>query len=309
MNDQNLFDFNDDAIAAPETPVSSAAQAVSQTGANGSRDSESQATLRYLLCYEGLEVSLDAQMAMNDDAIREAFKSSFPGIATLHFTRAISNGVLRITGVKEPTALGSIDGHLTGSAPDSAPIAPDVSADVGAAAQLTYLLCIEGRELPIDAETAADDEHLKAALSTAYPEATTAEVTRTTKDGMQRITVIKRGGPKGTGARNRKKTRRVITRLTRVAIQSDEDEGWRIEAALGRLIVAPRRFNPLIATHFELERQRQAGQLDLLTLMMTQGQIERALIEGPKEAQQMGRALTRLIESPATAWQRVPVGF
>ncbi|NJM39382.1 MAG: hypothetical protein HC853_00740 [Anaerolineae bacterium] len=94
-----------------------------------------------------------------------------------------------------------------------------------------------------------------------------------------------------------------------IAVQPDEDETLRIEGALSRLMVAPRRFNPLIATHFELERQRQAGELDLLTLMLCQGQIERALVEGPKEAQQMEQALTRMIASPATAWQRVPVGF
>ena len=41
----------------------------------------------------------------------------------------------------------------------------------------------------IDAEIAADDDSTKAALATAYPEITTAEVTRTTKDGVQRITV------------------------------------------------------------------------------------------------------------------------
>ena len=65
----------------------------------------------------------------------------------------------------------------------------------------------------------------------------------------------------------------------------------------------------MIATHFELEKQRQTGQLDLLTLMLCQGQIERALIEGPKEALHMEQALMRMIESPATAWRRVPVGF
>lgn len=173
---------------------------------------------------------------------------------------------------------------------------------------LKYLLCIEGKELPVDAEIAADDDSIKAALATAYPEITTAEVTRATKDGQQRITVIKRGGPKGTGSLVKKQVRRVKTRPVLIAIQA-EDETQRIDGAQRRLMIAPRRFNPLIATHFELEKQRQAGQLDLLTLMLCQGQIERALVEGPKEAQQMEQALTRMIESPATAWRRVLVGF
>ena len=311
MNNDNLFDFNDELNAAPTAPVTLAVQELDPKGTNETRGSEGVAPLQYLLCCEGLELAIDAQMAMNDDAIRTTFVNSLPEIATTKFTRAVSDGVLRVTGVKQPMPMVGVDAPalVSTSAPTTAkPGTTEESAEV-VVPQLTYLLCIEGKELAIDAEIAADDDSIKAALATAYPEITTAEVTRTTKDGQQRITVIKRGGPKGTGSLDQRQVRRVKTRLVQVATQSDHDEVERIGRAMNRMMTAPRRFNPLIAVHYELEQQRQAGQLDLITLMLCQGQIERALIEGPKEAQQMERALARMIESPPAAWRRVPVGF
>ncbi|NJM39383.1 MAG: hypothetical protein HC853_00745 [Anaerolineae bacterium] len=91
----------------------------------------------------------------------------------------------------------------TGSAHEKPGTASSPTTPVTPLTSLTYVLCIEGKELPIDAEIAADDDSIKTALATAYPEITTAEVTRTTKEGVQRITVIKRGGPKGNGSAKR----------------------------------------------------------------------------------------------------------
>lgn len=181
---------------------------------------------------------------------------------------------------------------------------PDAStATTATPLTLSYVLSIEGQRISIDADMAADDDSIKRALASLYPEITTAEITRATQDGVQTITVIKRGGPKG----NKRSARRVVRRVYKYGVMQTDAE--RIVSALDRLSYAPRRFNPMIAMHNELLRQREAGQLDLLTLMLSQHRIERALVEGPKEAQDIEQAVNRLAAAPAVAWSLAPVGF
>src|SRR5262245_32253241 len=56
---------------------------------------------------------------------------------------------------------------------------------------------IEGQEVEIEDEIAKDDEMLRTALKTAWPDAANATFTRKTEDGVLTVRVQKKAGTKG----------------------------------------------------------------------------------------------------------------
>jgi hypothetical protein len=75
------------------------------------------------------------------------------------------------------------------------------------------------------------------------------------------------------------------------------------------LMEAPAHVNPLIAAYLAFRRLEHAGELDLETLMLTRGAIDRALETGPKEESETLAALRVLIEAVPVPARHVPEGF
>lgn len=56
---------------------------------------------------------------------------------------------------------------------------------------------VEGQKLEIPAELASDDEKLKKSLAVAMPEVANATISRSKKEGVETITIVKKSGVKG----------------------------------------------------------------------------------------------------------------
>ena len=59
------------------------------------------------------------------------------------------------------------------------------------------VIIVEGQRFTMPDEDAAVDERVKDALKVAFPEVTTANISRETKDGVMHVTVVKQAGRKG----------------------------------------------------------------------------------------------------------------
>lgn len=62
---------------------------------------------------------------------------------------------------------------------------------------MSYILMLEGQEIPLTDEVGATDETIRACIAPFYPEVATAEITREEVDGITRIRMVKRAGTKG----------------------------------------------------------------------------------------------------------------
>jgi hypothetical protein len=60
-----------------------------------------------------------------------------------------------------------------------------------------YVVEIEGQKIPVPDEIGSDDAKVKQALAPFYPDAANAMITRTEKDGVTMVNVVKRAGTKG----------------------------------------------------------------------------------------------------------------
>jgi UPF0288 family protein (methanogenesis marker protein 3) len=60
-----------------------------------------------------------------------------------------------------------------------------------------YVIAIEGQNIDLPAEIAADDAKVKSALAPYFPGAANAKIMRAEKDGVETVTVIKQAGTKG----------------------------------------------------------------------------------------------------------------
>ncbi len=60
-----------------------------------------------------------------------------------------------------------------------------------------YVAKIGESSVPLPPEIAADDNKVRAALTPYFPEASSAQVKRSVKDGVQTIELVKMAGPKG----------------------------------------------------------------------------------------------------------------
>ncbi|MDV2994850.1 MAG: hypothetical protein N4J56_004504 [Chroococcidiopsis sp. SAG 2025] len=62
---------------------------------------------------------------------------------------------------------------------------------------MPYILMLEGQEISLTDEVGATDETIRSAIAPFYPEAATAEISRSEVDGLTRIRMVKRAGTKG----------------------------------------------------------------------------------------------------------------
>lgn len=140
---------------------------------------------------------------------------------------------------------------------------------------MNYIIKIEGQDIPVPEEIGATDEMVKNALKPVFPEVANASLTRTTKDDLTTITVIKRAGSKG---------------------------GWQ------ELITAPEGRNPVITLQRDLA-DVNPNRLPVDQLLKMDRKITKAVEEGDRQNGAVGHAFHRLKKSKAIPATFVPRGF
>lgn len=138
---------------------------------------------------------------------------------------------------------------------------------------MNYNVFVEGQTIPVPEDIGSNDESVKRALTPFYPEVANAMITRTEKDGITTITVVKKAGSKG----------------------------------LTKLIACPGGMNPAIRLYEEITRCE--GALDPLELLEMDTRISAAVEEGTKQAESVRFASERLVESLPQAARMVVEGF
>ena len=132
----------------------------------------------------------------------------------------------------------------------------------------------DNQELELPDEIAKDDEQLRNALAPYAPDVRNAKLTRSTKDGVMTVTVVKQAGTLGIDP---------------------------IEA----LLKAPSHLNPAIVMHQKLAEERPG----LAELLLQKPEIDRAIKVGTDEVREAGRSCRSLIDSDAIPSESTPKGF
>jgi len=142
---------------------------------------------------------------------------------------------------------------------------------------MNYQVIVEGQTIPVPEDIGSKDEDVKRALAPFYPEIANAMITRTVKDDVTTITVVKRAGTKGSGT------------------------------GFATLIACPAGKNPAVALYEEI---RGLGtEIDSFAALMLSERIEQALAEGEKQAEAVSYAVKRLAMSQAQPSPVVVAGF
>jgi len=152
-----------------------------------------------------------------------------------------------------------------------------------------YKILIEGQTIPVPPEIGENDENVKKALAPFFPEAATAMITRTEKDGVITVNVVKRAGSKGNPTLNR---------------SAKLDAGNPLQA----LRKCREGTNPAVALYLEIS-QADPSALEAEALLALDKRISKAVEEGKEQGQQMERARRRLKESDALAAPELVAGF
>ncbi|NEU75317.1 hypothetical protein PI95_022860 [Hassallia byssoidea VB512170] len=113
---------------------------------------------------------------------------------------------------------------------------------------MNYIAIIEGQQVPIPPNTAIDDNKLRLAICTYFPEYANAEITRTTTGETTEIRLVKRAGTKGN----------CITELK----------------------FAPEQINPAFVLAWELKLLEIKNQLTLEVLISMRSQINQTIKMG-----------------------------
>ncbi|BCY18661.1 hypothetical protein hrd7_25100 [Leptolinea sp. HRD-7] len=140
---------------------------------------------------------------------------------------------------------------------------------------MEYKVFIEGQTIPVPPEIGETDDGVKNAMRPIFPEIANAQLTRTEKDGVTTITVIKKAGTKG---------------------------GWQ------DLVTAPAGRNPVILLETKLAGT-DTDQLDLDSLTEIDELITSTLEEGDRQNEMVGYALHRMKRSRPVATSTIPAGF
>ncbi len=160
------------------------------------------------------------------------------------------------------------------------------------------ILSGDGMTIDIEDEIAKSDELLKRALSPHYPDLANAFISREEKDGLLKVTVSKRAGPKGSYQIGN------ATSTNPAVLSLDE---------------APDYLNPALALAWQLYSQNSSsspagegegeGGLTLDKQLALQGEISDAILEGEAEASHLQKAIDLLKAAPHEPSHRLPKGF
>jgi hypothetical protein len=139
-----------------------------------------------------------------------------------------------------------------------------------------YQISIEGQTIPVPENIGKDDKMVKAALAPAFPEVANAAITRTEKDGVCTVTVIKKAGSKG-------------------SVSADY------------LTACPGGRNPVVDFYGEL--QQIDGEFDALRLLELEHRTGEVLKEGEAQFDAVQHARDRLANAAAQPAPYVVMGF
>jgi hypothetical protein len=156
------------------------------------------------------------------------------------------------------------------------------------------ILSGDGMTIEIEDEIARSDAMLKRALAPHYPDLANALITREEKDGLLKVTISKRAGPKGYNQ------------------ESEKGQPGLIVAALEE---APEYLNPALALAWQLIHLEPFGDgengtgLSLEERLALQKVIAEVTLEGEAEAALIEKTIRILETAPATPASQVPKGF
>lgn len=134
---------------------------------------------------------------------------------------------------------------------------------------MNYIAIIEGQQVPIPPDTAIDDNKLRLAISTYFPEYANAEITRTTTGETTEIRLVKRAGTKGN----------CITELK----------------------LAPEQINPAFVLAWELKLLEIKDQLTLEVLISMRSQINQTIKMGENWETYTDKVFKSLRQQPPTS--------
>ncbi len=156
------------------------------------------------------------------------------------------------------------------------------------------ILSGDGLTIEIEDEIARSDDLLKRALSPHYPDLANALISREEKDGLLKVTVSRRAGPKGSLQAGD------VVNPNPVVLALEE---------------APDYLNPALALAWQLYFQTSSGNnpdvkgLSLEEQLAFQAVITEAILEGEAEAAEVQKTVDRLKTVPNLPSHRLPEGF
>ncbi|AFZ28592.1 hypothetical protein Cylst_6373 (plasmid) [Cylindrospermum stagnale PCC 7417] len=144
---------------------------------------------------------------------------------------------------------------------------------------MPYILMIEGQEIPIAEEVAANDQILRDAITPFYPEIANAEITREEKNGITQIRMVKKAGTKGVGD------------------------------ILQTLIDSEHQFNPALILSWQIKMLEIQGCLNIENLILVQDELEKAITTGREWQIELEKSLHLLQQFPPIPSQKIITGF
>jgi hypothetical protein len=156
------------------------------------------------------------------------------------------------------------------------------------------ILSGDGLTIEIEDEIARSDDLLKRALSPHYPDLANALISREEKEGILKVTVSRRAGPKGS--------------LQTGKVESPNPVVLALEEA-------PDYLNPALALAWQLYFQATSGNnpdvkgLPLEEQLALQAVITEAILKGEVEASEVQKTVDRLRTAPNVPSRRLPEGF
>jgi hypothetical protein len=143
---------------------------------------------------------------------------------------------------------------------------------------LEYALATEGETVE------EQDKNLRERLRPHWPLVANATISRTEKDGVLTITILKAPAKKGGRASS-------------------------YERILARLLDAPAAISPVILLDCQMRLLEGQGKLDLATLLEMRPFLAQAVESGKRTARRMEQARRILLLAPAVPGKSRPVGF
>jgi hypothetical protein len=161
---------------------------------------------------------------------------------------------------------------------------------------------MSGKTFQLDDSIANDDTQLRRALSTLYPDAANAEITRETRDGQLIVHIIKRAGPKGLMAAPRAPDEPVGGSSPRPPADGRICDSLeeRQAAVVQLLIEAPEVVNPACAIAWELQVLEAQGALRIRDLAAMRERVLDAITAGDRMAERVARTLYQLQQATPT---------
>ena len=144
---------------------------------------------------------------------------------------------------------------------------------------MPYILILEGQQIPLADEVAANNQTLRDTLTPFYPEVATADINREEKDGVTLIRIVKKAGTKG---------------------------GLNI---LQNLIESEQTLNPALTLSWQLKMLEVQGGMNIENLLLVQAEINSAITTGKQWETEVERSLTLLKQSPPIPSQATITGF